>query len=82
MSMNPYEVLGVSSLDTIDDIKVQYRKLCKKYHPDVPNTGSSEKFIQVKKAWDMICNMQSSENGRMYWSHKTLFTVERRSYVK
>ena len=32
--MNPYEVLGVDSNATDDEIKKAYKQLSKKYHPD------------------------------------------------
>lgn len=77
--MNPYRVLGVSPLDNISDIKSEYRKLCKQYHPDMPN-GDEEKFKQINDAWEFINTHTVSRERDGYWSHKTLFNVERRSF--
>ena len=46
---DPYEVLGVSRDATDQDIKREYRKLAKKYHPDL-NPGDSEAEQKFKEA--------------------------------
>ena len=79
MKRNPYEVLGVSSTDTKEFIKAKYRSLCKIYHPDVIGTGDVSKFREIQEAWDLI-NSSVSNSEISYWSHKTIFSVERRSY--
>jgi molecular chaperone DnaJ len=33
--MDPYAVLGVNKHDDMKDVKKQYYKLAKKYHPDL-----------------------------------------------
>ena len=55
MPRDYYETLGVSRAAEHAEIKKAYRKLAKKYHPDVnKDAGASEQFAQVQEAWDVL----------------------------
>lgn len=50
-----YEVLGVNKNSSADEIKRAYRKLAKKYHPDInKEPDAEEKFKEVQEAYDVL----------------------------
>jgi curved DNA-binding protein len=58
-----YDTLGVSKDASQDQIKLAYRKLSKKYHPDV-NSGSKDAekiFLEVQEAYTILKNKTSRE---------------------
>lgn len=62
MSRDPYSVLGVSPDATDDEIKQAYRRLAKKYHPDL-NPGDQEaarKMQEVNAAYEQIKNPEKA----------------------
>lgn len=55
MKNNYYDILGVSKDDSPDAIKSAYRKLAKKYHPDVNKSPDAEKkFKEVSEAYSVL----------------------------
>lgn len=54
-----YEVLGVSKSATKEEIKKAYRKLSKKYHPDInKEADAAEKFKEIKEAYEVLSDDQ------------------------
>jgi len=50
-----YEVLGISKEASEQEIKTAYRRLAKKYHPDVSTEENAEsKFKEVQEAYDVL----------------------------
>lgn len=71
-----YKVLGVSRNASDEEIKKAYRKLAKKYHPDMNpgNKAAEQKFQDISEAYSVLgdekkrkiydeCGMKAFENG-------------------
>ena len=70
MNRSPYEVLGVPMSASDDQIKAAYRKLAKKYHPDL-NGGSKaaeEKMKEINEAYNLLIKHkgQTQQAGGTY----------------
>lgn len=58
MTRDPYTVLGLTPGASADEVKAAYRKLAKKYHPDLnPDSKEAEqKMKEINEAYDIIVN--------------------------
>lgn len=62
---DPYKVLGVSPSASEDEIKAAYRRLAKKYHPDL-NPGNEEaarKMVEINAAYEDIKSGKASASS-------------------
>ncbi|MCQ2409558.1 MAG: molecular chaperone DnaJ [Clostridia bacterium] len=65
MAKDLYEILGVDKNASQDDLKSAYRKLAKKYHPDVyaaspesEKKAAEEKFKEINHAYEVLSDDQ------------------------
>ena len=71
-----YKILGVDKTASSDNIKKAYRKLARKYHPDVnPNDKTAEsKFKELQEAYDVLKDEKKrkeyDELGSNYFNFK------------
>lgn len=65
-----YNVLGVDKKASADDIKSAYRKLAKKYHPDLNKDSkeAAEKFKEINEAYEVLGDEKKRANYDQYGS--------------
>ena len=64
-----YSILGVNKDASADDIKSAYRRLAKKYHPDLNKTPeAAEKFKEINEAYEVRGDDKKRANYDQYGS--------------
>jgi curved DNA-binding protein len=77
-----YEVLGIQKTATAEDIKKAYRKLARKFHPDLnPNDKeANKKFQQINEANEVLSDPDKRKKYDQYgkdWQHAEAFEKAR-----
>ncbi len=71
--MNPFKVLGIAEDATLEDAKRAYRRLAKKYHPDIcKDKDAGQKMQEITEAWGML--KDGKWEPSLVCRHKTMFT--------
>jgi len=53
---NYYRILGLNSSCDLEELKRAFRRLAKKYHPDVAGGTIPEQFLRIREAYDTLCD--------------------------
>lgn len=70
MPKNYYEILGVTREASPDQIKKAYRKLARKYHPDISKENDAEaKMQEVNVAYDTLSNEEKKKEYDFILDH-------------
>ena len=80
-----YNILGVNKGASQDDIKKAYKKLARKYHPDLnPNDPDAHrKFQEINEANEVLSDPEKRKKYDQYgenWKHADQFEAQQNQY--
>lgn len=80
-----YKILGISKTATEKEIKSAYRKLARKYHPDInpDNKEAERKFKEINEAHEVLSNPENRKKYDKYgkdWKHGEEYEKAQKQY--
>jgi molecular chaperone DnaJ len=58
MTVDYYLILGVPRDAETQQVKQAYRSLSKRHHPDLAGPGGHDRFLQIQRAYETLCDPQ------------------------
>ena len=82
MTKDPFQVLGVSPNASEEEIKQAYRRLAKKYHPDLNpgDASAAQKMNEINEAYDAVKNPQAYRQYQQNQQRQTSQQAYRQQY--
>ncbi|WP_353168294.1 DnaJ domain-containing protein, partial [Providencia sp.] len=66
-----YSIMGVNRTDDLKTIKTAYRRLARKYHPDVSKEPDAEaRFKEIAEAWAVLSDKEKRAEYDEMWEHR------------
>ena len=81
---NYYQILGVREDADYEEIKIAYRKLAVKYHPDI-NQGDrekEEKFKEITEAYNILSNPKLRAKYDLFLKYGAIFGEDPSAYME
>lgn len=67
MARDYYETLGVARNADQDDVKKAFRRLARKYHPDVnKDAGAEDSFKEINRAYEVLSEPETRSRYDQY----------------
>jgi len=84
MTKDYYKILGVTEFDTADNIKLAYRKMARKWHPDIAGNSfeALERFKEINEAYEVLSNKTKKDDydrARRFYSYAKDSSCENKS---
>lgn len=82
---NLYKILEINNNSSDVEIKKAWKKLALKYHPDKNNNKTSEKFIKIKYAYEILSNKflkNKYDNQMNQYKNISIFNFEQNNLKK
>ncbi|HHT0593811.1 TPA: DnaJ C-terminal domain-containing protein [Legionella anisa] len=77
MDKDYYKIMGVSEDASDKDIKMAYRKLARKYHPDISKEpNAEERFKEMGEAYEVLKDPAKRTEYNKYRKNKTFYQQE------
>lgn len=80
-----YGILGLTPRATANEIKSSYRKLARKYHPDVSTSpDASARFVQINRAYQVLSDRRrraAYDSGQYFDSQRTFYASRQAEVV-
>lgn len=81
---NYYITLGVKNTASLEEIKLAFRRLAKKYHPDKnhENKSAEESFKEVQEAYAVLSNYEKRKKYDLKFSYASHYEqVRKKTYT-
>jgi len=55
---DPYSILGLSKDASVEEVKIAYRRIARRLHPDVNpnNPGAAAQFQEITRSYEILMN--------------------------